>query len=67
LTPVHEIEAAHRDQSHLRDPDKFHKALISNVSSSTAVETGASVEAIARALIETREVKLVKKPQRCAR
>ena len=37
---------------YLRDPEKFRKALITNVSSSAAVETGASVEAIARTLIE---------------
>jgi len=37
---------------YLLDPEKFGKALITNVSSSTAVETGASVESIARTLVE---------------
>jgi len=35
---------------HLRDPAKYRKALIINVASSTAIETGGSVEAIAAAL-----------------
>jgi hypothetical protein len=37
---------------HLRDPEKFRKALITNVASSTAIETGATVESIARMLEE---------------
>jgi hypothetical protein len=52
---------------HLRDPEKFRKALITNVSSSTSVETGASVESIARALIEGSQPHTVKKPQGSAR
>jgi len=35
---------------YLRDPEKFRKALITNVSSSTAVETGASVKSVERTL-----------------
>lgn len=35
---------------YLRDPEKFRKALITSVASSTAVETGATVETIARML-----------------
>ena len=35
---------------YLRDPEKFRKALITSVASSTAVETGAPVETIARML-----------------
>ena len=52
---------------YLRDPDKFRKALITNVSSSTAVETGASVEAIASTLAEGFKPSTFKKPQGYAR
>jgi len=52
---------------YLRDPEKFRKALITNVSSSTAVETGASVESIARALVEDNKLHAFKKPQGSAR
>ena len=37
---------------HLKVPAKYRKALIANVASSTAVETGASVESVARILAE---------------
>ena len=37
---------------HLKDPAKYRRALIANVASSTAVETGTSVESIARILTE---------------
>ena len=37
---------------HLKVPAKYRKALIANVASSTAIETGASVESIARILAE---------------
>lgn len=37
---------------YLRDPEKFRKALIKSVASSTAIETGAPVAAIARMLEE---------------
>jgi hypothetical protein len=40
---------------YLKDPDKYQKGLITNVSSSTAIETGASVESIARTLIASKE------------
>ena len=36
---------------HLKDPAKYREALIANVASSTAVETGAPVESIARILV----------------
>jgi hypothetical protein len=52
---------------YLRDPEKFRKALITNVSSSTAVETGASVESVARTLIEGDKSRALKKPQGSAR
>lgn len=35
---------------YLRDPQRFRKALIANVSSSTAIETGASISSIVRVL-----------------
>jgi hypothetical protein len=35
---------------YLRDPEKFRKALITSVASSTAIETGAPVAAIVRVL-----------------
>jgi len=52
---------------YLRDPEKLRKALITNVSSSTAVETGASVESIARTLTESGKAESVKEPQGSAR
>jgi len=36
--------------SHLRDSKGYRKALVTNVASSTAVETGAAVALVARAL-----------------
>jgi hypothetical protein len=41
---------------YLRDPEKFRKALISSVSSSTAVETGAPIASIAHMLEEHAKV-----------
>lgn len=52
---------------YLRDPEKFRKALITNVSSSTAVETGAPVESIARTLVEGDKSQPLEKPQGSAR
>lgn len=37
---------------YLRDPEKFRKALIQSVASSTAIETGAPVASVARMLEE---------------
>ncbi|MDH4188393.1 MAG: hypothetical protein OEV08_15495 [Nitrospira sp.] len=48
---------------HLKDPAKYRKALIANVASSTAIETGATVESIARTLTEeetSRPIKMAK-------
>jgi hypothetical protein len=45
---------------HLKVPEKYRKALIINVASSTAVETGASVKSIARTLTERDKPKRVK-------
>ncbi len=38
---------------YLRDPEKFRKALITCVASSTAIETGAPVASVARMLEES--------------
>lgn len=48
---------------YLRDPEKLRKALITNVSSSTAVETGASVESISRVLAKEEKSPPLIKPQ----
>ncbi len=52
---------------YLKVPEKYRKALIVNVSSSTAIETGAPVESIAHTLTARQEAKRVKKPQGFAR
>ena len=48
-------------------PAKYRKALIANVASSTAVETGASVESIARILAEPDKPLPIKKKNGSAR
>lgn len=48
---------------YLRVPEQYRKALITNVSSSTAVETGAPIESIVRTLTDGEKTKRVKKPQ----
>jgi hypothetical protein len=52
---------------YLRDPEKLRKLLVTNVSSSTAIETGVSVESIARMLEETKKPTPLKTTQRSAR
>ncbi|MBU6434838.1 MAG: hypothetical protein KJS98_16145, partial [Nitrospirae bacterium] len=52
---------------YLKVPAKYRKALIANVASSTAVETGASVESIARILAEQNKPLPVKKTSHSAR
>jgi hypothetical protein len=42
---------------YLRDPEKFRKALITSVASSTAIETGAPIASIARMLEQGKETK----------
>ncbi len=37
---------------HLQMPEKYQQALVANVSSSTAIETGASVKSVVQSLIE---------------
>ena len=48
---------------YLRDPKKFRKALIRSVASSTAIETGQPIEAIARMLEESEKTVSVNKPR----
>ena len=50
---------------YLRTPEQYRKMLVNNVSSSTAIETGASVASIAKTL--KLENKPVKTPQRSGR
>ena len=52
---------------HLKIPAKYRKALVANVASSTAVETGASIESIARILAEPEKPSSVKKTGGSAR
>ena len=52
---------------HLKVPAKYRKALIANVASSTAVETGASVESIARVLAKSGKARPIKKTRGSAR
>jgi hypothetical protein len=52
---------------HLKVPAKYRKILIANVASSTAVETGASVESIARILAEQDKPLPIKKKNGSAR
>jgi hypothetical protein len=52
---------------YLRDPEKFRKALITSVASSTAVETGAAITSIARMLLEESETEPVTTTQGSAR
>ena len=52
---------------YLKEPKKYRKALIVSVASSTAVETGASVESIARTLTGKGKGKHIKKPRGSAR
>ena len=52
---------------HLKTPEKYQKALIINVASSTAVETGAPVESIARILTERKNLRRIKRPKGSAR
>ena len=52
---------------YLHDPNKFRKALITSVASSTAIETGAPVASIARMLEEARKTEPLKTTQDSAR
>lgn len=52
---------------HLKVPGNYRKALIANVASSTAIETGASVESIARVLAKLGKTRSIKKTRGSAR
>lgn len=52
---------------YLRDPEKFRRALILSVASSTAIETGASVESIARMLEQNEKTQPLKTKEGSAR
>jgi hypothetical protein len=52
---------------YLRDPEKLRKLLVTNVSSSTAIETGASVDSIARMLEKSDKPAPLKTTQRSSR
>lgn len=52
---------------YMRDPEKFRKALIRSVASSTAIETGATVASIARMLEETAKPEPLTTPRGSAR
>ena len=52
---------------YLQAPDKYRHALITNVASSTAVETGASKESVARKLIKQEKVETIMKSQGSSR
>lgn len=52
---------------YLKEPEKYRQALITNISSSTSVETGVPTEEIARILSQTEKAEPVKKPKSSAR
>ena len=52
---------------HLKVPATYRKALIANVASSTAIETGTSVESITRVLAKPGKAPSVKKMRGSAR
>ncbi len=52
---------------YLKVPEKYRRTLIISVSSSTAIETGAPVESIARTLTEKDKTKPGRKPQSSTR
>lgn len=51
---------------YLKVPEKYRQALITNIASSTAVETGASIESIARKLTKSEKAKKIITPHRSA-
>ena len=52
---------------YLKVPEKYRQALITNVASSTAIETGASIESIARKLAESEKTDKIIKSHRFSR
>jgi len=51
----------------LKDPVKYRKALITNVATSTAIETGASIESITRKLAKTEKATKIRLPRHSSR
>jgi hypothetical protein len=52
---------------YLKAPEKYRKALITNVATSTAIETGASIESITRKLAKTEKITKIKIPHHSSR
>jgi hypothetical protein len=52
---------------YLKVPEKYQQALITNVASSTAIETGASIESIARKLATSEKTDKIIKPHHSSR
>jgi hypothetical protein len=48
---------------YLQNPKKYRKASIMNVAIATAIETGASVESIAKTLTDKKKNTLIQKPR----
>jgi hypothetical protein len=48
---------------YLKAPEKYQKALITNVASSTAIETGASIESITDKLTKSEKTDKIIKPR----
>jgi hypothetical protein len=67
LSLTHETKTLIETDPYLCDPEKFRKALITSVASSTAIETGAPIESIVRMLEEGEETKQFTTTQGSAR
>jgi hypothetical protein len=52
---------------YLKVSEKYQQALITNVASSTAIETGASIESIARKLTNSEKTDKIIKPHHSSR
>jgi len=52
---------------YLKVSEKYHQALITNVATSTAIETGASVESIVRKLKKSENSERIIKPRHSSR
>jgi len=55
--PVMQEKSLFETNPYLRDPEQFRTALIASVASSTAIETGASIESIVRTLTDAETTK----------
>ena len=52
---------------YLKVPEEYRQALIINVASSTAIETGASIESIAHKLTKSKKAEKIIKPHHSSR